>query len=321
MPVKFFRLSRLQRRDGFESFARMIQRFVGFAAILLLAGCAVQEKSPSVATPSRTVVAPELLVATPPASNPVLWPADAPPILARSAIMIDANTGRVLYQKNADMRGPVASTQKLLTALLVAEHGDLDALVRIQAGDTFVEPTKLGFRAGDIYSRRNLLTAMMVKSENDAAAALARDHSGSISAFAQAMNRRAWDLGARSSYFVNPHGLPAGQFSTARDMARIAYRVYREPVLRQMMIVQHYPFRFSNGRVKNLEATNKLLARSPIFNGMKTGYTFASGRCLVASASSNGRNLIFLQYGSRTSHIFDDAERMLRWGLTQQGVF
>jgi serine-type D-Ala-D-Ala carboxypeptidase (penicillin-binding protein 5/6) len=298
----------------------MTQRLAGLAAIILLAGCATQDKSPSVATP-RATVPPEIQVAAAPASNPILWPVDAPSILARSAILIDANTGRTLYQKNADMRGPVASTQKLLTALLITERGDLDSLVRIQAADTFVEPTRLAFRAGDVYPRRTLLTAMMVKSENDAAAALARDHSGSISAFAQAMNSRAFELGARSSYFVNPHGLPAGQFSTARDMSRIAFRAYRQPVLRQMMITQHYTFRYSNGRVKTLEATNKLLSRSPIFNGMKTGYTFASGRCLIASASSNGRNLILVQFGSRTSHIFDDAERMLRWGLNQQGIF
>jgi len=255
-----------------------------------------------------------------PAPPPVAAPmaglaAGAPEIYARSAIMIDARTGRTLYEKNADFPRQVASTQKLVTALVVLDRGNLDGRFTIAPQDTQVEPSKLGFRPGQSYTRRQVLTAMMVKSENDAAAALARDHSGSIPAFAQEMNQKAWSLGARSSHFVNPHGLPAPQHSTARDMARIAFRAYHEPALRGMMCLRYYTFVFANGRPKTLEATNKLLGRSAIFNGMKTGYTDAAGRCLVASASSGGREVILVQLGSKTSYIFDDADRMLRWGL------
>jgi D-alanyl-D-alanine carboxypeptidase (penicillin-binding protein 5/6) len=279
-----------------------------------LAGCATQSVPPS--PPPRAQAAPPPVAAPPPGSA-ALWPSDAPPIYARHAILIDARTGRTLFQKFADSPIPVASTQKLLTALLVVDRGDLDGRLVVAPADTRVEPAKLYLRAGQSYSRRSLLTAMMVKSENDAAAALARDHSGSMAAFADAMNRKAWSLGARNSRFVNSHGLPASQYSTARDMARIAFRAYREPVLRSMMVTPYYTFVFADGRAKTLEATNKLLKRSSIFNGMKTGYTFAAGRCLISSASFGGREVILAQFGSKTSYIFDDAERLMRWGINR----
>ena len=231
--------------------------------------------------------------------------------------MIDARTGRTLYQKSADFRIPVASTQKLLTALLVVERGGLEGRAVVSRSDTLVEPTKLNLRSGQSYSRRVLLTAMMVKSENDAAMVLARDHSGSIAAFAQAMNRKAWILGAGSSRFCNPHGLPGPQYSSARDMARIAFHAYRDPVLRGMMRTRVYTFCYADGRRRRLESTNKLLGRSGICNGMKTGYTNAAGRCLISSASWSGRDVILAQFGSKTSRVFNDAERLMRWGLAR----
>jgi D-alanyl-D-alanine carboxypeptidase (penicillin-binding protein 5/6) len=221
----------------------------------------------------------------------------------------------VLYQKNADARVPVASTQKLLTALVVLDSGDLSDPVRIAREDTRVEPMKLGLRAGEIYSRSDLMAALIIKSENDAAAALARDVAGGEAPFAEKMNAMAWDLGARSSHFVNPHGLPAPQYSTARDMARISWKAYGEPEIRRLSAKKYHAFVFNNGRTKMLENTNKLLGEFYAVNGMKTGFTNAAGRCLIASASANGREAIFVQLGSRTSHIFDDAERMLRWVL------
>ena len=274
-------------------------------SVLFLAGCAAPREVRR-AEPARAPVA------SAPSDAP-LWPANAPSIYAQSAIMIDARSGEVLFQKNADARRVPASTQKLLSALLVTRRGSLDAPVTIMPEDTRVEPTRLGLRPGERYSRRELLQSLMVKSSNDACAALARDHSGSESAFVESMNRAAWSLGARSSYFVNSHGLPAPQFSTARDIARIAFHAYRDPTLRRMMQTQLYYFRHNNGRVTRLEATNKLLKRSAAYNGMKTGYTDAAGRCFVSSGRLNGREVILVQLGSKTKYIFDDAERIMRW--------
>jgi serine-type D-Ala-D-Ala carboxypeptidase (penicillin-binding protein 5/6) len=278
------------------------------AAGLVLAGCATKE--PPASQTRRATLAPT--VAAAPSSAPV-WPANAPGIYAQSAIMIDARTGEVIFQKNADARRVPASTQKLLTALLITRRGNLDAPVTIMPEDTRVEPTKLGLRPGERYTRRALLESIMVKSSNDACAALARDHSGSEAAFVENMNRAAWSLGARSSYFLNSHGLPPEQYSSARDIARIAFAAYRDPVLRRMMQQRVVYFRHNTGRVTRLEATNKLLERSGAFNGMKTGYTYAAGRCLVSSGRLNGREVILVQLGSRTKHIFDDAERVMAW--------
>jgi serine-type D-Ala-D-Ala carboxypeptidase (penicillin-binding protein 5/6) len=287
----------------------MIPRLVlAILAAALLAGCAT---TPPPAQTRRAEPAASPVAAAP--TNESVWPAGAPGLYAQSAIMIDARTGQVLFQKNADERRVPASTQKLLTALLVARRGNLDAPVTIMPEDTRVEPTKLGLRAGERYTRRSLLESIMVKSSNDACAALARDHSGTEDAFATNMNRAAYSLGARSSYFVNSHGLPAGQFSTARDIARIAFVAYREPVLRRMMQQRVVYFRHNSGRITTLKATNKLLERSGAFNGMKTGYTFAAGRCLVSSGRLNGREVILVQLGSNTKHIFDDAQRVMAW--------
>lgn len=276
----------------------------------LLTGCAF---TPTSSTPIRRAEPAPQPVATAPAHASPVWPTSAPDLQAQSAILIDANTGEVIFQKNADVRRPVASTQKLLTALLVANRGNLDSIITIKPEDTRVEPTKLGLRPGERYSRRSLLEAIMVKSCNDACTALARDHSGSETAFAQNMNSAAWTLGAQDSFFANSHGLPANQYSTARDIARIAHRAYRHPELRRMMQQRQAFFRHNNGRVTILKATNKLLDRSSVYNGMKTGFTNAAGRCLVSSGRLNGREIILVQLGSKSKYIFNDAERLMTW--------
>ena len=298
-------------RAGFSiSVARMrLARLLSVSMFTVLAAAC----STTPATPSRPAAAVPPPIAEAPDGEPVVWPGNAPEILAKSAILIDARTGKVLFQKNADARRPVASTQKLLTALIVARAGNLDEIVTIAAPETRAEPTKLNLKVGEHYPRRQLLEAVMVKSMNDACAALARDHSGSESAFAGKMNAVAHAIGANSSHFANSNGLPAEQYSTARDMARVAFYAYRCPVLRQFMLERECRFRHNSGRVSVLEATNFLLARSPAFNGMKTGYTNAAGRCLISSGKLNGREVILVQLGSKTDHIFNDAARAMAW--------
>ena len=246
------------------------------------------------------------------------YPADAPDTIAGSAMMIDARTGTVLYFKEPDVRRPVASTQKLLTALIIIQSGNLDKADRVIPSDCQVEPTKLGFRAGDTYTTRQLLGALLIHSCNDAAVCLARNEAGSIAAFAQQMNAKAFSLGATQSHFVNPNGLPVpGQYSTARDMARIAFAAYHVPVLREYIRMPGFTFTYNSGRQRYFDATNKLIGRSPMFTGMKTGYTGPSGRCLISSASNGSREVILVQLGGTHHTIFDDAQRMLLWGLNR----
>jgi D-alanyl-D-alanine carboxypeptidase (penicillin-binding protein 5/6) len=243
-------------------------------------------------------------------------PEGIPKTSAASVIVVDANSGKILYEKNPDQIRPPASTQKLLTALVVAESGFLDRPVTVQPADTMCDPVKLGVKAGDTYQRIDLLRALLVKSPNDVARCLARDNAGSVEAFAEVMNRRAQQLGAVHSHFVNPNGLPVpGQYSTARDLALIARAAYANPTIRSIVCLPQLVFRFANGRSRDLENTNKLLRRLPYCNGMKTGYTDAAGKCLIASGTRPGRDVIVVVLGDSSSRVWRDASALLSWGL------
>jgi len=237
-------------------------------------------------------------------------------INAKAALLVDANTGKVLYKKNDTVQRPVASTQKLLTALIVAESGNLDKPVTITLSDTQCEPFKLYVKPGQTYTRRQLLHALLIRSSNDVARALARDNAGSQEAFARKMNQRMRELGGMSSNFINPNGLPAsGQYSTARDMARVARMAYRHPALRQIMRTPLYNFRFSDGRVVPLRNTNRLLRTYTFCNGMKTGYTNLAGHCLISSGTANGRDVIAVVLGSTKGVVAQESAKLLAYGL------
>lgn len=240
---------------------------------------------------------------------------DAPSIVARSAIMIDAQSGKTLYEKNADARLPVASTQKLLTAMEVIAEGGLQRDVTITIWDQLQPPTKLGLIAGTSHRRLDLLGAMLVSSANDAASALANAAEGSYGDFISRMNARAERLGAKHSLFLNPHGLDMpNQHSTARDAAIIAYHAYRIPLIRHFTAREMIPFNYGDGRTVLLENTNLLLWNRPAyFNGLKSGFTIEGGKCLVASAKHHGREILIVLLGSTQEEVFRDAKRLFRW--------
>lgn len=251
-------------------------------------------------------------------TRPVALP-PAPPRTPHcaSACVMDALTGRMIYEHNARTPRQVASTQKLVTAMVVLDHGGLDDKIVIQESDTHADPTKLGLRPGQVYCKRELLHALMVKSYNDVALALARDTGGSVHRFVNMMNAKARQMGMTQSYFVNPNGLPADQHSTARDMARCAYYAYRNQDLREMVKSSAYGFTLSNGRTLSIRNTNKLLEKYPWVTGMKTGYTVAAGRCLVSSGGVNGRHAIVVVLGCKPSLIWQESENLLKWALKQ----
>jgi serine-type D-Ala-D-Ala carboxypeptidase (penicillin-binding protein 5/6) len=243
-------------------------------------------------------------------------PGSVPKTSASSVIVINVSNGQVLYEKNPDQIRAPASTTKLLTGLIVAESGNLERPVTVAQVDTFAEPVKLNIKPGEIYQRIDLLRALLVKSPNDVARCLARDNGGSIEAFAEKMNQRAMALGATHSHFVNPNGLPdARQYSTARDLSTIARVAYGNPTIRSIVCLPQLVFRFANGRTRELENTNKLLRRLPYCNGMKTGYTEAAGKCLIASGSRPGKDIIVVVLGDSHSGVWRDAGALLAWAL------
>jgi serine-type D-Ala-D-Ala carboxypeptidase (penicillin-binding protein 5/6) len=249
-------------------------------------------------------------------SIPLALQGQQPIITAEAAILFDANTGRVIYKKNENERRAVASTQKLLTALIIAESGDLSAPVVIDKTDMMAAPTKLYVKTGERYTRQQLLTALLIKSPNDVARALARDNAGSVEGFAAKMNARMARMGGESSHFVNPNGLPADdQYSTARDMARVARAAYFNPLLREIMRTKHCMFRYATGKTIPLQNTNRVLRTYSFCNGMKTGYTDAAGHCLISSGSWGGKDMIAVVLGSNKARVWQESASLLGYGL------
>ena len=295
-----------------------------FAALLAFSlaqpAHAATKKSPAKKPSSQTQFIAPKTPATPKSDplEPFIAAEDgSPPLIsAASAIVLDADSGQVLHQVNADQSRAVASTQKLLTALIIAESGNLDARVRVETVDTLAEPSKLYLKTGEVYERGQLLQILLVKSMNDVARCLARDNAGSIEAFAAKMNAQARALGMTNSHFVNPNGLPVpGQYSSARDMARVAMAAYRNGTIRSIVRLKTLNFRYADGHVKTFTNTNQVLKNFPLCNGMKTGYTEAAGHCLISSATYNGRDIISVVLGD-SKKIWVDSYKLLSWGLT-----
>ncbi len=242
----------------------------------------------------------------------------APKVNAKRAIVVDNVTGKILFEKNSMESCAVASTQKLVTALCVIDSGSLEDQVTVQTTDTQVEPTKIYVRTGENYKRSELLKALVVKSGNDVAKALARDVGGSQQGFCAIMNKRAKTLGMQNSNFINPHGLTEkGQYSTARDIAIALRKAISIPVMRTYMATQGYYFQ-PPGRGKHwLKNTNKLPARLNYCMGGKTGYTVAAGRCLATYGEINGRSVIVVCLGSTPATIWDDTSKLMKWSIEQ----
>ena len=246
-----------------------------------------------------------------------------PKVTAKSVLVINARTGEVLYEKDADTRRPIASTTKLITALIIAESGGLRGQVEVQPIDTICKPTKLYFKPGESYARSSLLYALLVHSCNDVARCLARDNAGSIPDFASKMNVRASQLGAVDTHFVNPNGLPSPgeeQYSTARDLSRIARVVYYNATLREIMGTQHLQFQYADGKTREYTNTNKVLLRYPLCNGMKTGYTEAAGHCLVSSADDGAGHSVISVCLADNKSIWNDSQRLLMWALAVEAT-
>ena len=282
------------------------------AIVLASSACIIVACSPS---QTQQLSAPPARV-QPIVVRPNLPSIATPSIKAKSAIVIDTLTGRILFQKNARTPRAVASTQKLLTALCVYRAGPLSDPVTVRSTDTKVEPTKIYVSTGENYTRQTLVKALLVKSGNDVARVLARDVSGSQSAFVNYMNQTARSLGMTQSNFKNPHGLTEkGQYSTALDIAILAREITKIPFYRQCMRTKEYTFTFPDGRTKVLKNTNKILKRVPYCTGMKTGYTSAAGRCLVSSGVLRGKAVIVVTLGSTSPEIWNDSAKLLKWAL------
>lgn len=224
---------------------------------------------------------------------------------SRGECVVEAGSFRFLHELNADLPLPMASTTKILTALIVLEDCGPDEIVIVPAEAERAEGSSVYLRRGEKRTVEELLYGMMLRSGNDCAVALAIHHSGSIGKFAVVMNIRAAAMGAESSHFCNPHGLPDEKhYTTSRDLALIAAHAMGNPAFRAIVSCKFYPF-------SGWKNKNKLL-----FNGfegacgIKTGFTRQAGRCLVAAAERGGRLLVSVvlncpQMYERTQELLD----------------
>lgn len=207
---------------------------------------------------------------------------------AQKAILTDGLTGQVLFEKAADSKSLIASTTKIMTALLVCENENVLDLVQVPAQAVGIEGSSIYLKAGEVVSVQELLYGMMLCSGNDAATALAIHCAGSVAAFVQMMNVRAAELGLSSTHFANPHGLDAAEhYSTARDLAKLAGYAMQNPLFAQTVATKSVRI-----GTRQLTNHNKLLWRVQGAQGVKTGYTRAAGRILVSSVQRQGRRLI-----------------------------
>jgi len=221
--------------------------------------------------------------------------AAAPATSAQAMILLHGPSGRVLASHNADKRLPMASTTKIMTALLALECGSPEDEVEIKGEWTGIEGSSMYLRAGEVCTVRDLLHGLMLASGNDAALALAGHCAGDSERFAERMNEKAAELGMRDTVFKNPHGLPAeGHFSTARDMARLMAAAMENDAFRAVVSARYY-----NREGHSYKNHNKLLWQCEGTTGGKTGYTRAAGRCLVSSCCREGLELICVTLNDR----------------------
>ncbi|MBR4057254.1 MAG: D-alanyl-D-alanine carboxypeptidase [Oscillospiraceae bacterium] len=234
---------------------------------------------------------------------------DAPENAARASILIHMDSGDVLYEKNADEPLLIASTTKLMTALVTVRHCDMTELVKVTSAHCAVEGSSVYLKPGETYSVESLLYGLLLSSGNDAAAALADHVGGSTAGFANLMNQEAAALGLRNTHFSNPHGLDAkDHYSSAADLAALMREVMRDDRLPTILASKTYTV----GETTCVNH-NKLLWNYPDCIGGKTGYTSAAGRTLVSCAERDGLRLICVTLSDPDDWV--DHAALYDWGF------
>ncbi|MEO7859300.1 MAG: D-alanyl-D-alanine carboxypeptidase family protein [Nitrospirales bacterium] len=235
-----------------------------------------------------------------------------PSIRASALYLVELKSGRVLLEKDPTRRLPPASLTKIMTALVALESAPLQEVVKIDRR-ALVHQSSLKFQPGEEFLLRDLLTAMLVSSSNDACEAVAWHIGGNDKRFVAKMNERARALGLKNTHFVNPCGFDApGHYSTAADLAKLTEQALHEPIFSMMVRTLIRDISTVDGaRRMSLHSTNELLL-DPDVNGVKTGYTSNAGRCLIASMFKDGHRLLLV--GLNVMDRWDQATRLLQYG-------
>lgn len=222
-------------------------------------------------------------------------------------IAMELESGKILYCRNADVRLPMASTTKIMTALIIAEDCDLSEVITVPEAAVNVEGSSIYLKRDEPISIKDLLYGLMLRSGNDAATALAIHHSGTVEKFVDKMNERAEELGATDTRFANPSGLPDdNHYTTAKDLCNVARAAMSNQIVKEIVSTKNY-----SGDFRCFTNKNKLLSSFEGANGVKTGYTKAAGRCLVSSAVRDNMDVVCVVLNcydmyERSAEIIDD---------------
>ena len=250
---------------------------------------------------------------------PTALAAEPPPETSgAAALVVDARTGDEMYARNAGRPRPIASATKLMTALLTLERADLDDVFTAAPYSASPVESKINLMPGERMKVRDLLTALLLESANDAAATLADGVAGSREAFVREMNRRAVELGLKDTSYANPIGFDdPNNHSSARDLAKLARRLLAN---REFARIVNLPMATlqSGAHTRTIDTRNVLVQRYPFVSGVKTGHTIGAGYVLVGSGAAGGGRVITVTLGAPSEAARDaDTLAMLRWGLEQ----
>lgn len=232
---------------------------------------------------------------------------------AQATVLIEANSGRVLEAHNADARLPMASTTKIMTALLAVESGRLTETVHVAREAVGVEGSSMYLKEGETMPLLDLVYGLMLRSGNDAAVAIACFLDGNVDAFVQRMNEKAEELGLVNTHFANPNGLPdAAHYTSARDLATLGAAALDDPVFSEIVRTKYYET--TGQTLRTLKNKNRLLWEYEGGIGVKTGYTKAAGKCLVFAAERGGMKLVGAVLNCPT--MWDTAKKLLDGGFS-----
>ena len=245
-----------------------------------------------------------------------------PGITARAVVLMNADTGEIVFSRQPYRRLPNASTTKVLTSLLTMERINPNARMLVSAGAANTPPSRLGLKKGESLTTQDLLYGLMLKSGNDAAEVIAEAIGGSVAGFANLMNIRARQIGARNSHFRNPHGLPDdNHYSTAYDQAVIFRYAMRNPLFAELVRTRSASLRIQTPKSRDgwrtlaVRNSNRLLGSFEGARGGKTGYTFKAKRCFVGEVSRGGTRLIVAVLGS--TQLWGDVKALFDYGFSQ----
>lgn len=237
-------------------------------------------------------------------------------VTAKSAIVMDAQTGRVIYAKDAESRRYPASTTKMMTLIVALEKGDLNDIVTASEKASTTEGSSLWLENGEKLRLLDMLYGIMLVSGNDATVAVAEHLAGSVENYAKLMTEKAHEIGANNTSFVNSSGLPdPNHYSTAHDLAKIAAYGYKNPMFEQIVSTKTKVIPWAkNDFGRELFNENRMLWLYDGGNGVKTGYTDAAGRCLVSAAKRDGMQLIAVVLDSE--YMWNDSIALLDYGFS-----